>query len=196
MRYPALKIRRKTGNENFAFHGKLLEHTVLHFWQWSASDFLSNALRGVLAEFIVACALGALEESRLEWDAYDLVTKNGKKVEVKSAAYIQTWDQKKPSRILFGIARSYGWEARTNTYDPELKRHADVYVFCVLKHKDQDTIDALDLDQWDFYVLPTEKLEEKAPRQKTIALSRIEALGAERTDFGGLAGCVDKILKV
>ena len=195
MSYPALKIRRKTGNECFTFRGRPIEHSVLHFWQWYASDFLSNSLRGVLAEFIVACALGVLAETRLEWDAYDLVTKSGKKVEVKSAAYIQTWDQNKPSRIVFGIAPTFGWEASTNTYHSKMKRHADVYVFCVLKHKNQETIDPLNLDQWDFYTLPTKKLEEQAPRQKTIALSRIKALGAELTDFGGLSTCIDKILE-
>lgn len=43
------------------------------FWKWAFSDFLSNTLRGVLAEFIVATALGCAHRPRTEWDAYDLV---------------------------------------------------------------------------------------------------------------------------
>ncbi len=35
-------------------------------------DFMSNALRGVLAEYIVACAADCTHCSRTEWNAYDL----------------------------------------------------------------------------------------------------------------------------
>ncbi|MGH4120853.1 hypothetical protein [Clostridium sp.] len=51
------------------------------FWSWNQSDILNNALRGVLAEYIVATAIEAKNEIRIEWDAYDLVTKEGVKVE-------------------------------------------------------------------------------------------------------------------
>jgi hypothetical protein len=57
-----------------------------YFWRWAYSDFLSNAQRGVLAEYIVGTALNCLKEKRLEWDAHDLVTEDGIKIEVKSAA--------------------------------------------------------------------------------------------------------------
>lgn len=62
------------------------------FWRWSASDLVSNTMRGVLAEYIVALAMGIDTEEgvRREWDAYGLVLGDGTKVEVKSAAYIQS----------------------------------------------------------------------------------------------------------
>jgi hypothetical protein len=49
-------------------------------------------MRGVLAEYIVALAMGIDTEEgvRREWDAYGLVLGDGTKVEVKSAAYIQS----------------------------------------------------------------------------------------------------------
>jgi hypothetical protein len=66
--------------------------TLLDFWQWAYSDLLSNTNRGRLAEFIVARALSlGLTDVRIEWDAVDLVTPTGVKVEVKSAAYLQSW---------------------------------------------------------------------------------------------------------
>jgi len=61
------------------------------FWKWAFSDFMSNALRGVLAEYIVACAIGCTERLRVECDAYDLVTPDGTRIEVKPSAYLQTW---------------------------------------------------------------------------------------------------------
>ncbi|CAN1724174.1 protein of unknown function [Hyphomicrobium sp. 1Nfss2.1] len=113
---------------------------VLSFWQWSASDLVSNTMRGVLAEYIVAPALGIDEGVRREWDAYDLVLGDGTKVEVKSAAYIQSWHQKKPSTIQFGVARKRAWDAETNVVAAEPCRSADVYIFALLAHTDRATI--------------------------------------------------------
>jgi hypothetical protein len=85
--YPPIKINRKSGDESFEIDGQTLPFNLLEFWQWSSSDLVGNALRGVLAEYIVASALGCDAGTRTEWDAHDLVTKDGIKVEVKSAAY-------------------------------------------------------------------------------------------------------------
>ncbi len=79
----------------------MLEFDLLSFWQWSASDLLSNATRGVLAEYLVARALSDRASVRVEWDAFDAVTENGVRVEVKSSAYLQSWRQAKLSRITF-----------------------------------------------------------------------------------------------
>jgi len=80
-----------TGSEEFNNGGLKLPASLLDFWKWSSSDLLSNALRGVLTEFIVAMALGiSIDKPREEWAAYDLVTNDGIKVEVKSAVYVQS----------------------------------------------------------------------------------------------------------
>lgn len=86
------------------------------FWQWAYSDHLSNANRGVLAEYIVGMAVGATEKPRVEWDKYDLVTPGGVSIEVKSSAYLQSWNNPKPSTIVFDIAPRTWWDAATNTY--------------------------------------------------------------------------------
>lgn len=101
------------------------------FWQWAYSDFLSNALRGVLAEYIVAQAVGCTHRPRTEWDAYDLKTDSGLKIEVKSSAYLQTWAQRQHSPIRFDIGLKRGWDAASNLYATEAIRSADVYVFSV-----------------------------------------------------------------
>ena len=59
-----------------------MDLTLLDFWSWSASDLVSNATRGRLAEFIVANALGVESGIREEWAAYDLATATGIKIEV------------------------------------------------------------------------------------------------------------------
>ncbi|HES59544.1 MAG TPA: hypothetical protein ENO18_03850, partial [Caldithrix sp.] len=150
----AVKTVKKTGLEPFTFNGQNLPINILSFWQWSSSELLENALRGKLAEFIVASAIDILDKSREEWDPYDLITKSGLKIEIKSSSYIQSWDQNKLSKIIFGIQPTVKWE-ENNKRSEQAKRQSDIYIFCVLSHKDKTTIDPLDLLQWDFYIVDT-----------------------------------------
>jgi len=95
------------------------------FWKWAYSDFLSNAHRGVLAEYIVDMATGVTHRPRVQWDDYDLETKSGLRVEVKSAAFLQSWAQERPSVIRFDIAQRSG---RRLSRPASALRAADVYV--------------------------------------------------------------------
>jgi len=52
------------------------------FLAWACDEPLANTTRGVLAEYIVAKALGTLDTKRVEWDKYDLRV-DGIGVEVK-----------------------------------------------------------------------------------------------------------------
>ena len=85
-----LEVKRQAGTERFCAVGRDLEFDLLSFWQWSCSDLLSNATRGIVAEFLVARALGtAVYGVRYEWAAHDLEAPDGITIEVKSAAYLQ-----------------------------------------------------------------------------------------------------------
>jgi hypothetical protein len=82
---PPIIITRKSGAEPLHANGQPLPFDLLSFWQWSVSDLVSNVTRGRLAEFIVATALGiSVSGVRNEWDAVDLITETGLRVEVKS----------------------------------------------------------------------------------------------------------------
>jgi len=183
-------LNRLSGSEPFR-GASTNAGNVLDFWQWATSDLLSNTQRGVLAEYLVASHLGVTGGVRTEWDAYDLTTKSGIRVEVKSAAYVQAWAQEQASQIQFGIAPSRAWNAKTGTFDTELRRQADVYVFALLAEEDRARVSPLDLDQWRFFVLPTSVLDARVPAQKTIALSRVIALGAQEVRFGEIADAVE-----
>ncbi len=184
--------RHRTGSEQFHVSGQALGFDVLDFWRWSSSNLVGNALRGVLAEYLVARALDLTAGCRMEWDACDLRTPDGLAIEVKSAAYVQSWKQTRASRIVFGIQPSFGWDAATNTSFAERRRTADVYVFCLLHHTDAHTLDPLDLQQWTFHVLPTAVLDRRMPQQKTISLSALRALEPIACGFDGLADAVRK----
>jgi len=174
--YGEVVAQRHSGSEPLHRSGTPLDSRLSDFWSWSASDLLDNTLRGALAEFIVAKAIGDASAVRPAWAPYDLTTRDGIKVEVKSAAYVQSWSQSRPSRISFGIAPRFGWDSAAGTYDGVASHHADVYVFALLAHLDQDSIDPLNLDQWEFYVMPTRLLEQDRRHQKSLSLSTLRGL--------------------
>lgn len=183
--------KRKLGSEPFHDGGQPVGGTLLEFWQWSASDLVSNATRGVLAEYIVALALGGpTEPVRREWDAYDLRLADGTKVEVKSAAYVQAWKQARPSTIIFQVGKRRWWDAETGMSSDEPTRHADVYVFALFKNQDRDSLDPLNITQWEFYVLPTRALNERTRSQQSITLHSLQTLSGGPVMFEQLARAV------
>ncbi|MDO8737118.1 MAG: hypothetical protein Q7K29_08590 [Thermoleophilia bacterium] len=190
----AIKVKPRFGEEKFHKNGEQLPFSILGYWQWSGSDLLNNAARGILAEYIVACDLGVTDQARVEWDACDLVTKSGIKVEVKSAAYLQSWKQSKSSAITFSIAPTYGWDAKTNESGKIKARQAEVYVFCLLSHKDKATVDPIDVAQWRFFLLTTKVLNEKVGQQKSISLNSLLKLKPIETAFGNIGNSIEKLL--
>lgn len=174
---PKTAIIRKSGQEPLHESGNPLGVCLIDFWQWSVSDLLSNITRGRLAEFIVAKALNIpLTKIRDEWSAWDLTTPEGIKVEVKSAAYCQSWHQNGLSKISFLVPQTRAWSPETNQQDVVKRRQADIYVFALLAHKDKATIDPLDVHQWEFYVLPTETLNQRQRSQYSITLASLSKL--------------------
>ena len=118
-----IEITKRSGEEKFRDGGKNLDFNLLSFWQWSSSDVVSNATRGILAEYMVGKALGCIKEEdiRDEWGAYDLATQAGVRIEVKSAAYVQSWQQSRLSKINFVVPKTFGWNRETNKLDTEKK---------------------------------------------------------------------------
>ncbi|AQQ52260.1 hypothetical protein [Planococcus lenghuensis] len=177
---------KKTGEEPFVFQDEATDFLLLDFWRWSQSDILNNALRGQLADFIVAKAVNAVNDMRIEWDAYDLVTQDGTKIEVKSAAYLQSWKQTKHSTIQFSIRPALAWDAETNTYSTEAIRSADVYIFCILEELDREKVNPLDLDQWTFYILSARQLDREKGKQKMIGLASLLKMRPIQVGFDGI----------
>lgn len=186
MKYPAIPPKRHTGDEPLLnAQGKQIA-ALADFWSWAYSDLIGNTERGALAEFLVACALGIQDKERISWDKYDLRTEDGITIEVKASGYLQTWEQNALSTLIFGIRPTHGWDSVSGAYEEGVKRQAQIYVFCVHKHLDQATLNPLDTRQWDFYPLPAAVLDEKVGGQKTITLSSLLKLGAEKCSYEDL----------
>jgi len=58
--------------------------------------------------------------------------------------------------------------------------------------KDMSSVNPLELEQWDFYILSTSVLNEKAPEQQTITLSRLLDLEPTQVKYDGLGAEINK----
>ncbi len=189
-----ISVVRKSGTERFRNGSEFLDFDLLSFWQWSSSDILSNATRGVVAEYLVARALGIDREGvRDEWAAYDLETSEGLRIEVKSAAYLQSWLQTAFSRISFTVRKTLAWDPDTNRQSTVPTRQAHVYVFALLAHRDKQSVDPMDVSQWRFYVLPTTVLDSRTRSQHSITLPTLERRSEGAVCYSGLAEAVDRV---
>lgn len=179
------------GNEEFRGPGIRKPLQLVDYWRWSGSVLLDNTSRGILAEFLIATALGLHKKPRREWDEFDLRMASGTAIEVKSSAYVQSWKQSKPSVIEFRIAPHRSWNAETGEYREGIKRWADIYVFCIFKGK--KPLHPLNTSKWEFYVLPTKTLDQKCPGQKTIRLSSLEKLSPRKCSYAGLKKTISDV---
>jgi hypothetical protein len=165
--------------------------TVRDFWSWALSDLRMNTVRSLLAEYLVAHALGMADRPRLEWDAADVRLPEGS-VEVKAAAYVQAWAQQRPSKIVFSGLKARTWSPEAG-YTAEADYNSDAYVFALLSDTDPDVYDALNTDNWQFWVLPRAAIANLG--QRSVSLSRIQHLAGPAIAYRELAAAVHSVLQ-
>ncbi len=186
-----ISASRKTGAEPVMAAGRPVGATVADFWGWSRSDLLDNTERGVLAEFIVATALG-IPTDGVRGGLGSLGSHyagrrpgggqvGGVPAELGPEGTFQD---------LVQHPRTLAWDADGGGFADVARRHAQVYVFALLAHTGKATVNPLDLDQWAFYVLPTAVLDGRTRSQHSITLRTLEGLTAA-VSFGGLRQAVN-----
>ena len=171
-----------TGREEFTDKEDPVGFTVTDFWSFQYSNIDHDP--EYVAEFLVAKALGkSVRDNGKTWTLYD-IDYEGLRVEVKETSYWHPFNDsgKLSSRRSFGIAvpKSMG------------ERQCDVYVFCLLTGEDLDSACPLELGHWKFYVVPRSLIDEKFGNQKTVSLSRVQAI-AKEVDWAHIKGQVDAI---
>ena len=98
------------------------------FLSWAFGDTLDNALRAVIAEFIVHQAVGGTAQHRINWAALDVTTPDGTKIEVKSSGLVHSWTSDNPSPPTYDISKKDPWLADENRYLGRVCRYSDVWV--------------------------------------------------------------------
>ena len=138
---------------------------------------MSNLIRPHYVEFMVAAILG--DEWELvsgDWSGWDLVNKQGARIEVKQSAALQTWTGRvslegRTTPGTFDIARRKGyWVEGGAQHIPFDGRTADLFVFAWHPITDPSYADHRDVRQWRFFVVR----EDELPMQKTVRLSIIQ----------------------
>jgi len=160
---------------------------VRDFWAWGFSDLRLNTTRGLLAQFLVARALGDERATDEGWGNFDVLTPDGIRVEVKSSAYIQSWRQDRPSRIVFGGLTGHEWSDDAGWGEARTVR-ADVFVFAIHTCQDAARYDMLDLSAWEFRALPASTVERLGIR--SMSAGTLFAHAPEAVPWSGLQAIV------
>lgn len=158
--------------------------TLRDVWAWSMSDLRTNTVRPMVAEFLVAKALGAGHRPRVEWDSHDVETSDGLRIEVKSSAYLQAWRQSSLSRIVLSGLTARTWNPATD-YSDARSYNADGYVFALHTATEHSAYDALDTRQREFWVLPVDVVAETGKR--SLGLDTVRSMGGPAVPYRDLA---------
>lgn len=180
------------GEEQLQLGGAPIEEAMaLNFWRWAFADLRQNALRGVFAEWVVAHLMGIERVCREPWADCDLVTAQGVRIEIKAAAFRQSWHPEgaPPSKIVF--SGLHGRRFEDGRYVAASTYNADFYIFCLLDNLDPEA-DPFDLDRWRFWTLSAADLGRPTPnsgQRRSITLASVmrEAREVAGTDLRNAA---------
>lgn len=163
------EINLLSGSEPFTQNGESMGLSVTDFWSFQFSNILHDP--DEIAEFLVAKALGQTKPyNKNSWTLFDILYRN-KRIEVKQTAYYHPFNE--PGKLSpvrrFGIQKVKG-------FDGSFRRENDVYVFCLLNGENEESAWPLEISHWEFYVVPTFKINDTFGNQKTVSLSRVKEL--------------------
>lgn len=190
-----------TGDEQFLCAGSPLNTTVKDFWAWSMSRLMADGPRGDLAEFIVNTALGIdTTIPKKGWGECDIIY-NGLRIEIKCSSYLQAWERPSLSKPVFSIAKTvncdigesedgYRYIGR-NGSPPQ--RRSELYIFCLFAATERERAYPMDLNQWEFYIVPTKLINEKLGDRRKISLQGIERLGIYKCGYSEIKSAVDSL---
>lgn len=182
------------GNERFLYNGKELDFEMVDFWRFQYSNIYS--LHGEIAEFIIARALGIKEAQNSEyWTLWDISYRN-KRIEVKATAYYHLWNSngKVSKQRVFGIAAANGSYDLEKSGNADFCRQNDLYVFCLNKGETKENAYPLDMNNWEFYVVPTAFLNKHCTSNKTISLGKVRSFGFAPIAYDELKAEIDRII--
>ncbi len=136
---------------------------------------IRNVLRGELVEQFVLDALGDGWLAAGDYEAWDIQSTDCQhRIQVKQSAARQSWAEVdcKPSNARFSIKGSRAW-TEGGGWGGEIARQATLYIFAWHPLVDASA-DHRDPAQWEFYVIPSERL----PEQNSLSLNMARDLCA------------------
>lgn len=176
----------------FILDNKELDFGILDFWKSKYSNIFN--MQEVIAEFIVERALEIRKAQNTDyWTLYDILYRNCR-IEIKETGYYHSWNEegKVSMQRMFGITKAnsnYESSEEENKYE----RQNDIYVFCLNTGTTKATSNPINLNNWEFYIVPTSEINEKCGNNKKISLERVRKM-TQKKSFGELKNTIDKII--
>ena len=181
-----------TGNEKFIYNEQELDFGILDFWKYKYSNIWN--IQEYVAEFLIEKALGLEESQNTEsWTLYDINYRN-KRIEIKETSYYHPWNEngKISNQRVFGITM-----ANSNYEDQEnenkFERQNDIYVFCLNTGKTKEEANPMDINNWEFYIVPTSTINELCGKNKTISLNKVKNI-AEQVNYFEIKNYIDYLI--
>ena len=167
---------------------------MLDFWESKFSNIYN--MQDVIAEINVKKALGIDKAQNIDyWTLYDILYKNFR-IEIKETSYYHSWNEngKISKQIMFGITKANS-NYETVEMENKFERQNDIYVFCLNKGETKETSNPLNINNWEFYVIPTKVINEKCNNYKSIGLERVRKL-TKAISYDKLKETIDKIIEI
>ena len=180
------------GNEKFKVDDKDLDFGILEFWKYKYSNIYN--MQEVIAEFIIEKALGLTESQNTDyWTLFDILYR-GYRIEVKETGYYHSWNEDGKVSLVrnFGITKansSYDSLEKENKYE----RQNDIYVFCLNTGTTRETSNPMNINNWEFYIIPTSVINEKCRNNKQISLGKVRKI-AKQVKYVKIKETIDLII--
>ena len=183
--------KQLVGDECFTLNGEATQMTMLDFWRWHFSEIYD--MQSKMAEYIVAKALGLKEAQNVgDWTLYDILYR-GKRIEIKETSFYHAWqtdEEPKSQQRSFGITKAYD---KYQDSTSEFRRQNDIYVFCLNTGETKADSYPLELENWEFYVVPTTVINTICKDGKSISLSRVRKLSS-KVKYTDIKATIDRII--
>ncbi|HMZ32119.1 MAG TPA: hypothetical protein PLY13_06425, partial [Methanoregulaceae archaeon] len=74
-------------------------------------------------------------------------------------------------------------------------RPADLYIFSLFSETNMESANVLDINAWQFYIVPTHFIDEKFGDQKSVTLNRLKEIRTP-VNYGDIKNVVDAFCKI
>lgn len=180
------------GNEKFILNNSKLDFGILDFWIYKYSNIYN--MQEVIAEFIVEKALKIEKSYNTDyWTLFDILYRNCR-IEIKETSYYHPWNEngKVSNQRTFGITKANS-NYEDNGIENKFERQNDIYVFCLNTGTTKESSNPMNLNNWEFYIVPTSIINEKCGNNKTINLNRVRQL-TKAVSYDNLKESIDYLI--
>lgn len=165
---------------------------MLDFWESKFSNIYN--MQDVIAEFIVEKALGIDKAQNIDYlTLYDILYKNFR-IEIKETSYYHPWNEngKISKQRMFGITKANS-NYETVEMENKFERQNDIYVFCLNIGDTKESSNPMNLNNWEFYIIPTSVINKECRDNKKISLNRVRKL-TKKVTYDKLKEKIDEII--